>query len=172
MPDVTCLTPNPSEVASPNKTREYGERINNVPGPTPNTVTEQGIEHRSDGEGKASIVGKEAEGESDDAIDCPAVKPPVKDGRRYADGRGFRRPGGNAKRRVLQVVHRLRHPEKQQTNAHACREEHGKPGQVGVFRFRIHTPEAHLAEWRDRHNQTKQKDKVGGDHEQPIKVRS
>ena len=76
-------------------------------GPAPDAVSEQGIEHRADGEGKASIVGKEAEGESDDAIDCPAVKPPVKDGRRYADGRGFRRPGGNAKRRVLQVVHRL-----------------------------------------------------------------
>ena len=45
--------------------------------------------------------------------------------------------------------HRLGHAIKHQTNPHAGSEQHGKPAEVAVIGFGLHTAKTHLAQRRD-----------------------
>ena len=58
---------------------------------------------------------------------CPNRVAPVKNGCCYADSSGFFCSGGDAERRDLEIVDRLRHSVKQQTDAHTSRKEHSEP---------------------------------------------
>ena len=74
------------------------------------------------------------------------------------------------KRWTLEVGNRFQHTKEQKPNTHACRKDHGKPCYVGILGFRICSAKAYLPKWRECYDQTKKKNQVGSDHEQPIKV--
>ena len=129
------------------------------------------MESRADRERQPAVVREVAESESHDAVDRPAVEAPVKRrGGDTGDG-GLVCSRGDAQRRVLEVVDRLRHPEKQQSDAHARREEHGKPGRIRIFRFRVRPSQAHPSKRRYGDIEAEQQDEVGGDNEKPIQTR-
>ena len=150
---------------------EDGQRINQVAGPAPDALTEQGIEGRANRERQAPVIAEEGQGEPHHRVNGPTVQTPVK--RRRSDAQGASRLGvGGIKteRGIQKVLDRLQHAEEHQPDAGAGGKEHGAPTDKGILGNGCPPAEPHLAERGDDEKQAEQHDEVGAQQEQPVEL--
>ena len=76
-----------------------------------------------------------------------------------------------AERRLQEMLHRFRHPEKHQADAHPRGEKHGEPRPPGVVGPGIRATQAHAADGRYDQQQAEEHEEVPRAHEQPVERR-
>ena len=109
------------------------------------------------------------------------MQAPVVDGRRHRRfARGLGGTGhhgavgdgrGDAQRGIVEVVHRFKHAEEHQPDAHAGGEEHGEPADIAEVGHCVRPTDADLADGQDQQRDTEQHEQIARDDEQPIECR-
>ena len=150
---------------------EYGEHVYHVSAPAPHAVSQNRMKNRADGERQSPVEAEKRETETRDRVERPRGEPPVKGRSGYARGLGGLRVGGvDSQGRIPEIVHRLQHPEKQQSDGDSRREDHGEPGDGGVIGPGVPAAYAHPAHGRENQEDAEQEAQVGDDHEKPVEL--
>ena len=133
-----------------------------------NALANQRVEGRTHGQGQAVAEGKVGQHQTDQAVDRPDMKTPVKEGNLHGlFGRiqGFRCAG----RRAGEVGNRLGDAEEQQGDPVAGREQHREPRREAVLRLGVVRSEANVAPTAAGHQHYKQQKTGDGQHIEPAK---
>jgi len=164
----------------PEQGGQHRQRVDDMPGPAPHPVTEQGMKGRAQGQRQAPVEGEKGQREAHHRVDGPGVQTPVENRPGHAH-LGRRRHVGlddlaglgvegrlHPQRRGEHVVHRLQHPEEHQADAHTGGEQHGEPAGIAEIRGGLRAAEANTAEGAHHQNQAEQHEEVRRTHQQPV----
>lgn len=153
----------------PGDRADQRERIDGVADPAVDALAQHRIQPRAQRQRQVVAEAEVREHEPHQPVDRPRMEAPVEEGHQHRLARGGRRAGVD-RRRLQEVLHRLADAEVHQADAHAGREQHGRPRHEAEFGFGIVGAEPDIAEVAGGDQHEKHEEAGDGEHVEPVET--